>query len=132
MKALLDTHVLLRWFAASDALSPRQRRVIDAASASEPLLISDITFWEVATLHELGRIKLSLPLATWLERVAAVARLAWIGISPAVAAEVAALPATFHRDPADRIIVASARVHGAALLTQDERIIKADLVETIA
>jgi PIN domain nuclease of toxin-antitoxin system len=53
------------------------------------------------------------------------------GISPAVAAEVAALPDSFHRDPADRILVATARIQGATLLTQDERIIKSGLVATV-
>jgi PIN domain nuclease of toxin-antitoxin system len=53
-------------------------------------------------------------------------------ISPTVAAEVAALPPDFHRDPADRIIVASARVLGANLLTRDDRIINAKLVPTVA
>lgn len=54
-----------------------------------------------------------------------------VPISPAVAAEVAALPASFHRDPADRIIVASTLVSGAMLLTQDRRIIDANIVDTI-
>ena len=54
-----------------------------------------------------------------------------IGISPAIAAEVAALPQSFHRDPADRIIVSTARVHGATLLTCDRRIIDAALVATL-
>jgi len=53
------------------------------------------------------------------------------GISPAVATEVAALPDSFHRDPADRILVATARVQGATLLTQDERIIRSELVATV-
>lgn len=52
-------------------------------------------------------------------------------ISPAVAAEVAALPDSFHRDPADRILVATARIRGATLLTCDERIIRAKLVPTV-
>jgi PIN domain nuclease of toxin-antitoxin system len=50
---------------------------------------------------------------------------------PAVAAEVAALPDSFHRDPADRIIVATARVLGAALVTRDRRIVEAGLVPTL-
>ena len=54
-----------------------------------------------------------------------------IGISPAVAAAVADLPATFHRDPADRIIVASARIMGAVLLTNDARIRDAGIVQTV-
>jgi PIN domain nuclease of toxin-antitoxin system len=55
-----------------------------------------------------------------------------LGISPAVAAAVAALPASFHRDPADRIIVASAQVLGATLLTRDQRILAAALVPTLS
>ena len=54
-----------------------------------------------------------------------------IGISPAIAAEVAGLPDWFHRDPADRIIVATARIMGASLLTNDIGIRDADLVQTI-
>lgn len=54
-----------------------------------------------------------------------------VSISPPVAAEVAGLPDTFHRDPADRIIVAAARVVGATLLTQDRRIVDSRLVATL-
>jgi PIN domain nuclease of toxin-antitoxin system len=132
VRALLDTHVLLRWFAGSNELSARQRRAVAASSAREPLLISDISFWEVATLHELGRIRLSIPLRDWLERVAGLPEVRRLGISPAVAAEVATLPATFHRDPADRIIVASARVHSAWLMTNDKRIVASRLAPTIS
>ena len=96
------------------------------------MLVSDISLWEVATLHELGRIRLHRPLRDWLEHLVAMVQVERIGISPAVAAEVAGLPSTCHRDPADRIIVASARVHGARLLTQDARIIASRLVPTVS
>ena len=132
MRALLDTHVLLRWFASTSALPPRQRKAIAAGSRSEPLLVSDISLWEVATLHELGRIRLGLPLRDWLDRVVGLAEVRRVSISPAVAAEVASLPATFHRDPADRIIVASARVHRASLLTSDKRIVASGLTPTVS
>jgi PIN domain nuclease of toxin-antitoxin system len=132
MRTLADTHVLLRWFAGHKGLSASQRRIVNAASARDPLLVSDVSLWEVATLHELGRVRLHLPLRDWLERLVTMAQVERTGISPAVAAEVAALPSTFHRDPADRIIVASARVHGARLLTQDARIIASRLVPTVS
>jgi len=54
------------------------------------------------------------------------------GISPAVAAEVASFPPTFQRDPADRIIVATARVLGATLLTADQRIVRSKLVPAVS
>jgi PIN domain nuclease of toxin-antitoxin system len=132
VRALLDTHVVLRWFAGKGELSPRQRQAIEAAGPRDPLLLSDISLWEVATLYELGRIRLSIPLREWLERVVGLPEVRRVGISPAVAAEVAALPATFQRDPADRIIVASARVFGATLMTSDRRIVESRLVPTLA
>jgi PIN domain nuclease of toxin-antitoxin system len=105
--------------------------VIRNASAERPLWISDITLWEIATLFRLGRIRLDLPLRDWLESAAAPPLVRRIGISPAIAAEVAVLPDDFPRDPADRIIVSTARTLGATLLTQDERILEANLVPTI-
>ena len=122
MKPLLDTHILIHWIAGSIPLHKNHRRIIQAASDENPLWVSDITLWEVATLHNLGRIEFDLPLRDWLERATAPPLVRRLAITPAVAAEVAALPDTFHRDPADRIIVATARVTGATILTRDNRI----------
>ena len=93
--------------------------------------MSDITLWEIATLLELGRVRLRLPLREWLERATAPPLVQRVGITPAIAAEAAALPPILHRDPADRIIIATARVLGATLLTLDQRIIDAKVVPTI-
>jgi len=93
-------------------------------------LLSDISLWEIATLYNLGRISLDLPLREWLERAAAPPLVRGVGISAAIAAAVAALPETFHRDPADRIIVASVQVTGATLMTRDRRIIESGIVAT--
>jgi PIN domain nuclease of toxin-antitoxin system len=131
VSVLLDTHVLLFWLGGDARLTRRQARAIKAASANAPLLVSDITLWEVATLVELGRIRLRGPLRDWLEAAVAPPLVRRMSISPAVAAEVADLPSTFHRDPADRIIVATARTAGAAVATLDDRIIDSGLVETI-
>jgi PIN domain nuclease of toxin-antitoxin system len=132
LRSLLDTHVLLWWFGEPARLSPRIRRVLRAASPEAPLLLADISLWEVATLYERGRIALTLPLREWLERAAAPPLVQRCGLSPAVAAEVAALPDSFSRDPADRILVATARVHGARMLTCDRRIIEAGIVPTVS
>jgi len=129
---LLDTHILLWWFEAGDHLTDRERAILAEAGPEAPLLVSDITLWEIATLVELRRIRLTLPLRTWLEQATAPPLVRRCGISPAVAAEVAALPPTFHRDPADRIIVATARLLGATLLTRDRRILAAGVVATLS
>ena len=131
MKALLDTHILLWWLGENSRLSPEQRRVLEKADEENPLLVSDITLWEIATLASLGRIKLHLPLREWLEQAAAPPLVRLLPITPAVAAEVAALPDSFHRDPADRILVATARVLGSTLITRDRQIIEAGLVPTL-
>jgi len=131
MKALLDTHVLLYWLNGDRRLTRAQRTALRRATTKAPLWVSDITLWEIATLARLGRIRLNLPLRDWLEAAVAPPLVGRVSISPAVAAEVAALPDSFHRDPADRIIVASARSIGAVLLTQDERIIDSGLVPTL-
>ncbi len=131
MKALLDTHILLWWHESEKKLSRSQRRVVRSAGPERPWYVSDISLWEVATLVDLGRVRLRIPLRDWLEAATAPPLVRRIGINPAIAAEMTMLPAGFHRDPADRILVASARVIGAKLLTQDDRIIDAEVVPTV-
>ena len=132
MRVLVDTHVFLWWFEDEKKLSKAERRVLGKASPDNPILISDISLWEIATLAGLSRLQLDLPLRQWLDQATAPPLVERVPISPAIAAETAAFPASFHRDPADRIIVASARILGATLLTHDERIIKARIVPTLA
>ena len=131
MTALLDTHILIWWLNGSKQLSAAQQEVVASASAESPLLVSDISLWEVATLHSLGRIQLTIPLRAWLDKAVAPPLVRRLGISPAIAAELATLPDSLQRDPADRILVATARVFGATLLTQDRRIVDAVLVNTL-
>ena len=132
MKALLDTHILLWWHGDRGRLSREQQDVIAAAGVDSPLEVSDISLWEVAMLYNLGRIRLTIPLREWLDKAVAAPLVRRHGISPAVAAELASLPDSFHRDPADRILVATARVLGATLLTRDRRIAEAELVDTLS
>lgn len=132
MRALLDTHVLIWWLDAPDRLSPAQRAVVAEAGRASPLLVSDISLWEVAMLYVLGRIGLTVPLREWLDKATAPPLVRRQSISPAIAAALATLPDSFHRDPADRILVATAFVLGATLLTQDRRILNAGLVDTLS
>lgn len=132
MTALLDTHILLYWLSRDPRLSGAQAAVIQQASAAQPLWVADISLWEIATLYALGRITLDRPLQAWLEAATARPLVQRVGISPAIAAAVATLPAWFHRDPADRILVATAQVLGMTLLTRDQRIRDAALVPTLA
>ena len=131
MSYLLDTHVLLKWVWQDPSLKKQHQEITASLSAENPGVISDISLWEIATLYSLSRITLELPLRDFLERVSAPPLVRRIGITTAIATEVAALPDSFHRDPADRLIVASARVLGTTLLTQDKRIIDSEIVATL-
>jgi PIN domain nuclease of toxin-antitoxin system len=128
---LLDTHIWWWWVTGDGDLSVAQKRRLAKVGPQNPALVSDISLWEIATLHSRGRIGLNVPLRDWQERASAEPLVQCCPISPAIAAEVAALPDSFHRDPADRILVATARIHGATLLTCDERSIRARLVPTV-
>ncbi len=131
MKFLLDTHVLVWWVEGGSRLSAEQQEVLATASQTRPLLVSEISLWEIANLVDLGRLELKLPLLEWLSRASAPPLVRRLGLSPQVAAEVVALPDSFHRDPADRILVATAKVHGATLVTKDRQIISAGIVATL-
>lgn len=131
MKLLLDTHVLLWWFDSEPHLSAAQRKALGAATEQEPLCVSDITLWEIATLLQLRRIGLKLPLQSWLEAATAPPLVRRCRITPTIAGELSSVPATI-RDPADRLLVATARVLGATLVTQDRAIIASRAVPTLA
>ena len=97
-------------------------------SPSERPVLADISLWEVATLVERGRLELDMDLERWLAIASAPATVELARVTPAVAAEVARLPERFHRDPADRLIVATARVRKLSVLTRDRKITGARIV----
>lgn len=132
MRLLLDTHILIWWAQGQDGLlaAPEKELLVDAPGDHE-LLVSDITLWEIALLVGKQRIKLGLPVREWLERATAPPLVRRCSLSPAVVSETLRLPEDFHGDPADRIIVSTARVHGATLVTRDRRILASGLVDTL-
>ncbi len=131
MTVLLDTHVWWWWVNQDRRLSRAQERQLRKVSRANPALVSDISLWEVSTLVSGGRLRTKVPLREWLELAAAEPLVRRCGISPAVAAELAELPPALHRDPADRILIATARVFDATLVTQDQRIVASKLVRTL-
>jgi PIN domain nuclease of toxin-antitoxin system len=120
---LLDTHVWLWLEAGSSELSAGTRRAISNALGAGLLRIAAISLWELALLASRGRIVLGKPTNLWLD--AALAEPGPIGepLSARVAIESCELPGAFHGDPADRMIVATARVTNATLMSRDRRIL---------
>lgn len=131
MKYLVDTHALVWWVSGLGTPSRSQQRAFASASERAPLGLSDISLWEIGALHERRKLKLSLPLRDWLSRATAAPLVRKLELSPAVVAEMCVLAGTRDWDPADRLIVATARVHGLRLITADSRIIESGLVGTV-
>jgi PIN domain nuclease of toxin-antitoxin system len=116
---LLDTHVWVWWMIGDPRLSKRERAVLDDLPSGSRPRLCDISLWEVALLVQLGRLRLEDNLEEWLRIAAAPAAIELHSITPAVVAEMTRLPPTFHQDPADRLIVATARASGLPLATHD-------------
>lgn len=117
-----DTHALI-WFVQGDEmLGPNSRKLIMERAANEAVLVSAMTFWEVALIAERGRIDLGEESLRWSRRVLATPGFAIAPIEPEIATDAATLPWT-HKDPADRMIVATARHWRVPLLTVDRAIL---------
>lgn len=127
---LLDTHILIRWLSTPKLLTREQKRVLDQAiRRREQVGISAITLLEFAMLAGDRKIRLNQPLDLLLDSLKANPQICVFPITFEIALESAYLGIL--RDPADRSIVATARVHGLRLLTSDQRILATNLVSTI-
>lgn len=126
---VLDTHAWVWWLSRDPRLGASTLDALDALPAGSRPRVADISLWEVAMLVDRGRLALTLPLADWLELAAHPKSVDLVPISPAIAAEVAALPSSFHQNPADRLIVATCRVLEAAIVTHDRLITRSRLVK---
>jgi PIN domain nuclease of toxin-antitoxin system len=126
---VLDTHAWVSWVLGASDLTAAEHAALEALPADRRPYLSAISLWEVAMLVDLKRLSLDLPLTDWLATAAHPRTVRVIPISPAIAAGTALLPSSFHRDPADRLIVATCRELEAPLLTHDRLIMRSRLVE---
>lgn len=125
---LLDTHAWIWWIEQDPRLGARAIATLDGLPADRRPFLCDISLWEVAMLIELGRLILDVSLEDWLEAAAHPRSVRLLPVSARIAAEVARLPESFHRDPADRLIVATGRTQRLPVLTHDDRIRRSGLV----
>jgi PIN domain nuclease of toxin-antitoxin system len=127
---VLDTHIWVWWVHGDEHLFQAQREAI-TANETDVVGVSAISCWEIAKLVEYGRLELPHALEEWFEQALSYPGVQLLALTPEIAIESTRLPGEFHRDPADQIIVATARVYGCPLVTSDDKILKYPHVTTI-
>ncbi|MBI3292468.1 MAG: type II toxin-antitoxin system VapC family toxin [Elusimicrobia bacterium] len=121
---LLDTHIWVGVATGDQRLQvPSFLRSVSRWTSTSSMRVSVISVWEVAMLETKRRITFSVSCLEWVQRALRIPGMVLASLTPEIAVESSRLPGNFHGDPADRIIVATARSLGATLVTQDERIL---------
>ena len=123
MMALLDTHALVWLLDGNERLGEKSRTLIQQSAQADSLYVSAITPWEIAMLVSKGRLTLVQEIGEWLRIAISMPGIRMAPLSIDVSVASTRLPGTFHSDPADRIIVATARHLGAILVTEDKLIL---------
>jgi PIN domain nuclease of toxin-antitoxin system len=119
---LLDTHVLFWWLSEKTKLTPPAIAAIEAEIPGGQILISSMSVWEVTMLVAAGRRTLSVSVPDWIAGFENMAEVTFVPVDNDIAVQSVLLPDGFHKDPADRIIVATARKFGAPIITADQKI----------
>ena len=119
---VLDTHCWLWWLSEPKQLSRNATAEIEKAVAEGEALISAISVWEVALLVTRSRLDLSMDVDEWFGRAEAIPGFRFVPVNNRIAVRAVQLPGTFHTDPADRLIVATALIQGTAVATKDDKI----------
>lgn len=121
---VLDTHIWIRILSGDPALDiPAFRKKLERQAAAGNLLLAAISLWECAMLVAKGRLKLNRDLEGWMAEAVMMPGLSLVPLDAAIAVESCFLPGSFHGDPADRQIVATARRRNACLVTLDREIL---------
>lgn len=120
---VLDTHAFIWVLQDEPRLGPKARDLVVKAPADGSFGVAAITLWEIATLVDKGRLGLTRDVGEWVETALALLSVRLLPIEPGIALDSVRLPGKFHADPADRLIIATARHWDAALLTADAAIL---------
>lgn len=120
---LLDTHILI-WSSTDDfRLGKQARFMISQCDIANPFYVSSVSAWEIAMLVKKGRIDLGSPAKNWFNQASESPSWRTLPLDAETAMASVNLPGDLHADPADRFLIAAARVHNLALLTADRAIL---------
>ncbi len=128
---LLDTNVWLWWVQDPERIKESARCRLDAEESQNGLLVSAVSFWEIALKVSIGKLVLPMDVQSWLAKARAYPGIRVIPLSAEAAVESTQLPGSFHNDPADRFLVAQARIRNIPLATADGKILPYQFVETL-
>lgn len=120
---LLDTHIWVKYQNGSSDILASSKPVIESAADQGGVFVSVISVWEIALLVRLGRLSLNEGVDRWTHEALSKPGINLLPLTPEIAIASVDLPEPMHKDPADRILVASARVEGLALITRDRDIL---------
>jgi PIN domain nuclease of toxin-antitoxin system len=129
MSVLLDTHAWVWWMEGDDRLGRKMLLALDGLPENERPILCDISIWEIATLRALGRWTCKISFEDWLEKATHSRTVTVAPITAAVGIQLTQLPPNLHQDPADRVIISTARVLKLPLLTLDRRILASRLTK---
>ncbi len=122
-KLVLDTHIWLWMMENNPSLSLTAKKILEKTALQNGLLLPSICVWELTALEKSGRISLSISIRTWLDKALSTPGITLIPLNADIAFEACYLPGTFHKDPADRMIVATGRIESASIVTRDQKIL---------
>lgn len=128
---LLDTHVVIWDALAPNRLSTTAQQAMAQANQQDGMLIADISLWEIAMLVQKGRIQISTNCQTFITLLLQANKLRVVAISPLIATQSVQLPGVVNKDPADRLIVATALIEKAVLVTADLNLQTSGAVPTL-
>lgn len=128
---VLDTHSLVWWVGGDPLLSEPALEAIERERSGGEIIVSSISAWEIAMLVQRERLVLSMDVASWLATVGEIESVRFLPVDIDIAVKSVELPGEFHKDPADRMIVATARKLAAPVVTKDEKIRSYPHVKTV-
>jgi PIN domain nuclease of toxin-antitoxin system len=132
MSVLLDSHVWIWWLTGQKDLPAGKRELLDRlAQEGTPPFLAAISLWEAQMLHRKNRLQLEVDFPLWLSQASDPSVVRLLPLDAYVVLALDKLPEKFHGDPADRMIVATAKAHGLELVTEDKSIRKSRVVKVV-
>ncbi|MEW6087103.1 MAG: type II toxin-antitoxin system VapC family toxin [bacterium] len=128
---ILDTHVLIFWLSNPEKLSRKAREIIEKAVKNKEVYVSSISVWEIAMLVSKGRLELAMEVKDWIAAVESLSFLHFVPVNNNISIKSVQLKDFIHKDPVDRIIIATSITLNALLITKDDKILKYPQVKAV-